>query len=65
MVAAAPPAHSGGIAGAEPGNLSGADTPAPDIFRALKDQIGLTLESKKGPVELIVINHIDKIPTEN
>jgi len=64
VVAAAPPAHSG-IAGGEPGNPSAADPPAPDIFRALKDQLGLTLEPKKSPVELIVVDHIDRLPSEN
>jgi uncharacterized protein (TIGR03435 family) len=44
--------------------LPEADTPA-DLFRAVKEQLGLTLEAKKGPVELIVIDHIEKTPTEN
>ena len=37
----------------------------PDIFRALKEQIGLALEAGKGPVALIVIDHMEKTPTEN
>jgi uncharacterized protein (TIGR03435 family) len=35
------------------------------LFGALPAQLGLRLESKKGPVEQIVVDHADKVPTEN
>lgn len=37
----------------------------PDFFTALQEQLGLRLESHKVPVEFLVIDHVDKIPTEN
>ncbi|HEV2445009.1 MAG TPA: TIGR03435 family protein, partial [Candidatus Sulfopaludibacter sp.] len=39
--------------------------PPPDIFSALPSQLGLILESKKGPAEVIVIDHVEKAPIEN
>jgi uncharacterized protein (TIGR03435 family) len=41
------------------------DNPGPTIYAALQEQLGLKLESKKGMVDIVVIDHIEKTPTEN
>jgi uncharacterized protein (TIGR03435 family) len=40
-----------------------ADSP-PDLFTAVQEQLGLKLEAKKGPVEVVVIDHMER-PTAN
>jgi uncharacterized protein (TIGR03435 family) len=37
----------------------------PDIFAALQDQLGLKLTVKNIPRDIIMVDHVDKVPTEN
>ncbi|HWC98373.1 MAG TPA: TIGR03435 family protein [Candidatus Sulfopaludibacter sp.] len=37
----------------------------PDLFKALASQLGLKLEKAKMPVDFLVIDHADKVPTRN
>jgi uncharacterized protein (TIGR03435 family) len=37
----------------------------PSLFTAIKETMGLKLESAKGPVEILIVDHIEKAPTEN
>jgi bla regulator protein blaR1 len=56
-----------GAAGAGPNTpdaAAPADTSGATIFTALEEQLGLKLESQKGPVDVIVIDHVEE-PSEN
>jgi hypothetical protein len=37
----------------------------PSLFTVLQENLGLRLERRKTPVELYVIDHVERLPTEN
>lgn len=59
----------GGMMPPPPGGGStppaGAEEGGPDITTAIRQQLGLKLDSKKMPIDILVIDHVDKVPTEN
>ena len=60
------PGQGGGGPGGPPppdGNV-GVGASGPSIFTAVQEQLGLRLESTKGPVEVLVVDSVAK-PTEN
>jgi uncharacterized protein (TIGR03435 family) len=48
----------------ERSNGSVAPDSGPSIFTAMQEQMGLKLESRKGPVQVLVIDHVE-MPAEN
>jgi uncharacterized protein (TIGR03435 family) len=48
-----------------PGTLKADDDPGLTLESALPQQLGLTLRHTKGQVEVLVVDHVEKIPTEN
>jgi uncharacterized protein (TIGR03435 family) len=41
------------------------DSHYPDIFAALQEQLGLKLVPQNVTVDMLVIDHVDRIPTDN
>jgi uncharacterized protein (TIGR03435 family) len=44
---------------------STSESEGPDIFAAVREQLGLRLEPGRGPVETLIVDRADKVPTEN
>jgi uncharacterized protein (TIGR03435 family) len=57
----APPPRPEGAETKEPNE----NADAPSIFTAIQEKLGLRLEAQKAPVEILIIDHAEKLPTEN
>jgi uncharacterized protein (TIGR03435 family) len=38
---------------------------APSVFDAVRDSLGLTLEKARRPVEFLIVDHMEKLPSDN
>jgi uncharacterized protein (TIGR03435 family) len=56
--------HSPGGTFPQPG-ASGQLTDTPDLFDAVQKQLGLKIEVSKAPTDMIVVDHVDRMPTAN
>ena len=54
----------GKVGGGDGGEGKSPDT-RPSIFTALQEALGLRLETRKIPVEILVVDHVERTPTEN
>jgi len=63
MAMAGPP-PAGGNDAARPAEAV-SDATAGSIFSAVQEKLGLKLDPRKSPAEILVIDHAEKIPTEN
>ena len=59
---AAEPGGPGGDGGSRIAEIEIGDVP---IFVAIQQQLGLKLDAKKLPVDLLVVDHLEKTPSEN
>jgi uncharacterized protein (TIGR03435 family) len=51
--------------GGEGSTASLPEAGGPTLMSALQDQLGLRLEARKGPVDFLVVDHAEKLPTGN
>jgi uncharacterized protein (TIGR03435 family) len=49
----------------DPGGVAATSDPAPTLLFAVQEQLGLRLEAKKLPVDIVIVDHIEKTASEN
>jgi uncharacterized protein (TIGR03435 family) len=47
------------------GNSPANPSAGPSIFTAVEEDLGLKLEARKAPIDTLVIDHVERVPTEN
>jgi uncharacterized protein (TIGR03435 family) len=56
---------AGGAASAGPQQPNNASDPGQSLAQALQTNYGLKLEAKRNPADILVIDHAEKVPTDN
>jgi uncharacterized protein (TIGR03435 family) len=44
---------------------AGSDTAGPTLLTAIQQQLGLKLQPQKAPIDMIVVDHVERVPVEN
>jgi len=57
--------HDPAASAATPPSGDTPPTPGADLFAALRDRLGLRLERRNLQIQYLVIDHIERVPTEN
>jgi uncharacterized protein (TIGR03435 family) len=63
-----PPPPGGGLTGPDPGAgpaPTSDQSEAPSLFTAVQEQLGLKLDKKRGPLDMLVIDSANKTPADN
>ena len=47
------------------GAAPGSEQSGPSVYTAVQEQLGLKLESRKGPLDILIVDHAEKTPTAN
>ena len=59
------PLQTAAVPGGGSGTAPSTEAEGASLFTAIQEQLGLKLVSAKGPVQVLVIDHIEEKPTEN
>jgi|SRR5579883_724722 uncharacterized protein (TIGR03435 family) len=62
LTSSAPPET---VAGRNEPGVPAASNPAPTVIQAVESQLGLIMERRRIPVEVLVIDHVDRMPDSN
>ncbi len=53
------------ISGLPTGVTQAGDNPGPSIFTTVQQDLGLKLEAQRASIDILIIDHVEKVPTEN